>query len=369
MAARGKLQVHEMEVLAKPGQRVPELDGIRGVAIALVLVWHYLTVPLFQSPSPVLHFIGCATIQTWSGVDLFFVLSGFLIGGILIDAKGSEHYFRTFYIRRAFRILPIYTVACLAYFPVARLTAYAFHAGMKAAMPWYIYATFTQNFWLANGRWYVWLSPTWSLAIEEQFYLTLPLLIWMLPARNLRKTLIVGVAAIFVFRYAMFLHYPEWSPAAFYVLAPFRADGLLMGVIAAIAVRDPVQLAAVRARRQWLIFAGAVLAAFLAFATWEGWGAMSPWMSTVGYSVLGAFYVVLLLLTVTSSGALKRIFSWSSLRWLGTIAYGLYLVHVPALDFADRLFRSSRVDYRAHYADNDRPRSLPTRGSFVLDAV
>ena len=181
-----------------------------------------------------LHFIGCATIQTWSGVDLFFVLSGFLIGGILIDAKGSEHYFRTFYIRRAFRILPIYTVACLAYFPVARLTAYAFHAaGMKAAMPWYIYATFTQNFWLANGRWYVWLSPTWSLAIEEQFYLTLPLLIWMLPARNLRKTLIAGVAAIFVFRYAMFLHYPKWSPAAFYVLAPFRADGLLMGVIGA----------------------------------------------------------------------------------------------------------------------------------------
>jgi peptidoglycan/LPS O-acetylase OafA/YrhL len=83
MAAPGKLQVHEMGVFAKPGQRVPELDGIRGVAIALVLVWHYLTVPLLHSPSPVLHFIGCATIQALSGVDLFFVLSGFLIGGIL----------------------------------------------------------------------------------------------------------------------------------------------------------------------------------------------------------------------------------------------------------------------------------------------
>jgi peptidoglycan/LPS O-acetylase OafA/YrhL len=85
-----------MELIAKPGQRIPELDGIRGLAIAMVLTWHYFTVPLSKSSSPFLLFLSRVTLQSWSGVDLFFVLSGFLIGGILIDAKGSEHYFRAF---------------------------------------------------------------------------------------------------------------------------------------------------------------------------------------------------------------------------------------------------------------------------------
>ena len=72
--------------------------------------------------------------------------------------------------------------------------------------------------------------------------------------------------------------------------------------------------------------------------TWKGWGVLSTAMSTAGYTVLAAFYLILLLLTITSSGWLKRIFSWRALRWLGTIAYGLYLIHVPALDLAFRLF-------------------------------
>ena len=181
------------------------LDGIRGLAIAMVLVWHYITVPFSESSSPVLRFLSHVTLQSWSGVDLFFVLSGFLIGGILIDAKGSEHYFRTFYIRRAFRILPIYVVACLAYFPVSRWALSGFQGTMKPAMPWYIYATFTQNFWLASGRWHVWRSPTWSLAIEEQFYVTLPLLIFLVPAKRLWEVAAAGVIAVLAFRTIAYL--------------------------------------------------------------------------------------------------------------------------------------------------------------------
>jgi len=84
-------------------------------------------------------------------------------------------------------------------------------------MPWYIYATFTQNFWLASGRWHVWLSPTWSLAIEEQFYLTLtlPLLIWMLPPKHLWKFTIAGVIAVVGFRPIAYMHFcPQCSEAA-----------------------------------------------------------------------------------------------------------------------------------------------------------
>jgi len=335
-----------MATVAKPGERILVLDGIRGLAIAMVLVWHYITVPLSESSYPVLRFLSHVTLQSWSGVDLFFVLSGFLIGGILIDAKGSEHYFRTFYIRRAFRILPIYVVACVAYFPVSRWAVSGFLGTMKPAMPWYIYATFTQNFWLASGRWHVWLSPTWSLAIEEQFYLTLPLLIFLVQAKRLWEVAAAGVIAVLAFRTIAYLQfYPAWSNVAFYVLSPFRADGLLLGVLAAILVRSPGRLAFVRERRRALMLTGAALGAVLAFFTWKGWGVLSAAMSTAGYPVLAAFYLIFLLLTITSSGWLKRIFSWRALRWLGTIAYGLYLIHVPALDLAFRLFehRSPRL--------------------------
>ena len=328
-----------MATVAKPGERILVLDGIRGLAIVMVLVWHYFSEPLSKSASPFLRSLSHVTLQSWSGVDLFFVLSGFLIGGILIDAKGSEHYFRTFYIRRAFRILPIYVVACLAYFPLSRWALSGFHGVMKPAMPWYVYATFTQNFWLASGRWHVWLSPTWSLAIEEQFYLTLPLLILLVPAKRLWEVATAGVIAVLAFRSIAYLQFqPAWSNVAFYVLSPFRADGLLLGVLAAILVRNPARLTFIRERRLALMLAGAALGMILLWFTWKGWGVLSAAMSTAGYSVLAGFYLVLLLLTITSTGRLKQIFSWGVLRWLGTIAYGLYLIHVPALDLAFRLF-------------------------------
>jgi peptidoglycan/LPS O-acetylase OafA/YrhL len=354
-----------MATVAKPGERILVLDGIRGLAIAMVLVWHYFTVPLSESASPVLRFLSNITLQSWSGVDLFFVLSGFLIGGILIDAKSSQHYFRTFYIRRAFRILPIYVVACLAYFPVSRWAVSGFQGTMKPAMPWYIYATFTQNLWLASGRWHVWLSPTWSLAIEEQFYLTLPLLIWLVPAKHLWKVATTGVIAVLEFRSIAYLQfYPHWSEVAFYVLSPFRADGLLLGVLAAILMRNPARLSFVRERRKALVLVGAFLAAALAWCTWKGWGVMSAAMSTVGYTMLGAFYLVLLLLTIASSGTLQRIFSYRALRWLGTIAYGLYLIHVPALDLSFRLFEH-RGPRLAHAFDLV-PLTMALGGSLLL---
>ena len=354
-----------MATVAKPGERILVLDGIRGLAIALVLVWHFVAVPLSESSLPVLRFLSRVTLQSWSGVDLFFVLSGFLIGGILIDAKGSEHYFRTFYIRRAFRILPIYVVACLAYFPVSRLAISGFQGAIKPAMPWFIYATFTQNFWLASGRWHVWLSPTWSLAIEEQFYLTLPLLVLLVPAKRLWEVAAAGVITVLAFRTIAYLHfYPAWSNVAFYVLSPFRADGLFLGVLAAILVRNPERLGYVRKQRRALILTATALCGVLAFFTWKGWGVLSAAMSTAGYSILAAFYLILLLLTLTSDGWLKRIFTWRELRWLGTIAYGLYLIHVPALDLSFRLFEHGGP--RLAHAVDLFPLTIALGGSLLL---
>src|SRR5579863_2282559 len=159
--------------------RVPSLDGIRGFAILLVMLWHGLFVPLSNLPNhPVAErLIGLGRLS-WSGVDLFFVLSGFLIGGILLDASASTSYFSTFYIRRAHRILPLYAavVSCVLIAP--RLFGGWNHWASNQISVGY-YATFLQNFWMAKNNLFGSnvLGVTWSLAVEEQFYLSLPIAI------------------------------------------------------------------------------------------------------------------------------------------------------------------------------------------------
>jgi len=173
--------------MTESARRIPQLDGIRGAAILLVIVWHFVVVSTLLGPGEgaISRIISHAGLLTWSGVDLFFVLSGFLIGGILIDAKDSPNYFSTFYVRRVFRILPIYALAVLAY-----LLLWSSAAGQQTVlretlgrpMPWYVYLTFTQNFWLAHhASDAIYLSLSWSLAVEEQFYLLLPTIIRVLP--------------------------------------------------------------------------------------------------------------------------------------------------------------------------------------------
>src|SRR2546425_646800 len=102
--------------------RIPELDGLRGVAIGSVLIWHYFVLPTVAAPGTPLSYARVFGGLTWSGVDLFFVLSGFLIGGILLDARQATNYFQVFYTRRFFRIVPIYA-AILLLFPALLVVA------------------------------------------------------------------------------------------------------------------------------------------------------------------------------------------------------------------------------------------------------
>ena len=138
---------------------------------------------------------------SWTGVDLFFVLSGFLIGGILLDSRASTNYYSVFYKRRFFRIIPIYLVALLVVPVLVSLGQGPEASRLRMAhlegAPWYAYLTFTQNFWMAhagtlgcNG-----LAMTWSLAVEEQFYLTVPLYIRALSRRWLTRFLVIGICS------------------------------------------------------------------------------------------------------------------------------------------------------------------------------
>ena len=147
-------------------KRIKELDGLRGIAILLVILWHYCAVQIEPGNSVALEFLSRLLSTTWSGVDLFFVLSGFLIVGILVDAKGSPTYFKTFYIRRMCRILPLYYLMVVLFVLLPKIGLSGNDWLFARDLPLLSYFTLTQNFFMHNGGFGSnWLGVTWSLAI------------------------------------------------------------------------------------------------------------------------------------------------------------------------------------------------------------
>ena len=150
--------------MKKHGGRIPELDGIRGVAILMVIVWHYFYSQIHPARHSVLAMSAIPFSLCWSGVDLFFVLSGFLIGGILVDSRESANFFRIFYLRRVCRIAPIY-VLLLMTFGLAYLLSGSdgrFSWLLGGPLPALSYVTFTQNILMGLRGTFgaTWLAPT-----------------------------------------------------------------------------------------------------------------------------------------------------------------------------------------------------------------
>jgi peptidoglycan/LPS O-acetylase OafA/YrhL len=310
--------------------RIPALDGIRGLAICLVLVWHgFLQYSLPNHPQ-IASIVSLGRLL-WSGVDLFFVLSGFLIGGILLDAVTAQHYFAPFYIRRAYRILPLYAAVLLLVLTATCLLKHMGASGLfvDARVPLWYYPTFLQNFWMArHGAFGSYtLGPTWSLAVEEQFYLTLPVIIRYVS----RPRLWWIVGSMFVAAPLLRILLGEsitHGALAGYVLMPCRADALGLGILAALIKRTPAVSGLVYRLRAYLYVAfGSVAAGLMALLLsrfepggTEGFG--------VEYSLLAVFYF-LFLMSVLTNRKLEAALSIRPLRYVGTIAYGLYLLHRP----------------------------------------
>lgn len=319
-------------------ERVPYLDGLRGLAVLLVVAGHYFHQPGTSLPPDsglgrLLHLLGA----TWVGVDLFFVLSGFLLGGILMDHRASPNLFRIFYWRRACRILPAYLAflspLAIAYFlnVAEKYPAWNTHLSTGAAPPW-SFPLFVQNIMLSlKGSWgEAWISPTWSLAVEEQFYLIIPLLIRFVAPQRLPAVLLALILSAPVFRVLLTVFAPEaQARVASYMLLPCRWDTLLLGVMAAWAIREP-------SARAWLErhVAGFRAGTAVLLAGCVALAVYSPVLHSLPMRIGGYSLFALLFAAVVICGHLdvlpgRRVLEGSWLRSVGRVSYALYLIHVP----------------------------------------
>jgi peptidoglycan/LPS O-acetylase OafA/YrhL len=305
---------------------IPQFDGLRGLAILLVLIGH----------SGFLEAVPHAGMLEYTrfGVDLFFVLSGFLITGILLDSKESPHYFRNFYARRVLRIWPLYYLVLFLAFVVAPLLRPAMRP--TASSDWAAFVFYVQNIVFAHRDTYPFaLGATWSLAVEEQFYLTWPLLVFLLRKRTLAiVSASLPLVSLFV-RLAFHFHGAPLGFVHFFTLS--RLDAIALGSLAAMWLRAPsCTLAGWRTRAYHFLgigVAGTLLARVL----------MHRNSSVVGYTFLAIAFTGLLGISLASdarSTQLGRALSARWLRYIGKISYGIYLLHYPIFILWARLIDS-----------------------------
>jgi peptidoglycan/LPS O-acetylase OafA/YrhL len=312
---------------------ISELDGLRGMAILLVVLYHYLS----WTHGTRMPWLKRIFATGWSGVDLFFVLSGFLIGGILLDTGESPRYFKTFYARRALRILPLYYVWIAIYFVIA---AFIGNPEGWRSVPSYI--LFLQN--LSKGHHLllgsIWLGHLWSLCVEEQFYLVIPLAILFLDRRKLVAFLCVAIVVAPVLRILLHRYLPT-HPAAQYTLTICRVDALAMGVLVAVAWRNETWKAKLRDHQSFII--AAVLLLLGVFAVLTIWQPSQYSLTmTWGLSVLDTLFTGVLAITLlVPNGAWGRVCRWAFLIELGRVSFCLYVVHeIINLMFHEIFFRS-----------------------------
>jgi peptidoglycan/LPS O-acetylase OafA/YrhL len=293
-------------------KHIPALDGLRGVAILAVFFHHY-TVNSIHNSSVAANLITAACGLGWSGVDLFFVLSGFLITGILYDTRDDPHYYRTFYARRTLRIFPIYYL-----FIAIALLALSFGVWHPGHLLFLIYLGYPAALvWPALVNVPLRITHLWSLSAEEQFYMLWPWLMRKLrtPKNVLRLCGFLGIAALLA-RIA----FPSWA----YASLPCRIDDLAMGAALAVLVRGNLD----EACRKWAPFllAASATVVVLICAFRHTTDHNDRAISTVGFSALAIAYGSLLLLSL---GPLSQLFSIRVLRIFGKYSYGMYLYHFP----------------------------------------
>lgn len=309
---------------------LPALDALRGVAIVLVLV-HNLSI--FGPSVSVFDKLWNAFVEAgWVGVQLFFVLSGFLITGILLDDRGRDRVrtMRAFYIRRSLRIFPVYYALLLLYFVVVPPFFPPLRRPFAEAVWYWVY--------LSNWSWFAFgilpgLGHVWSLAVEEQFYVVWPWVALRVTPRTLARISVAVVIGSLVTRGVLHArHFPDlWL----YSATVCRADALAMGALVALASRSEVwrpRLA--RALAPAGLFAVVALGA-LAVVT-HGMNRNNPLIQIWGYSLIGLGSAVLVALAARPEA--PRWQQSRALRFFGKYSYAIYLAHPPIKHVVHHVF-------------------------------
>jgi peptidoglycan/LPS O-acetylase OafA/YrhL len=296
--------------------RLPELDAIRGCAIVMVLIWHYVACGKHTAGEVSGHLVTGLGLL-WSGVDLFFVLSGFLITGILLDNRSVNNYFTVFYLRRIGRIFPLYYLLLGSFVLLWFVRSYRNLWLLQDPFPLWSYASFTQNILMGlYGRFGPpWLGVTWSLAVEEQFYCVVPLLVWLLPRRTFAAVALLLVILAPLLR-------STWGGFHSFVWAPWRGDSLMTGALLAVAVREARILRWFQANILALYAALAIFLVGLAFFDHHPLRANYTWLA-------GLYGVLLLLAVVDRQTLVARVLRNRVLIWFGTTSYAIYVFHQP----------------------------------------
>jgi peptidoglycan/LPS O-acetylase OafA/YrhL len=315
-------------------QRIPELDGLRGIAIMLVIFFHYLNNQLLTAGNFIGKALCKATSFGWIGVDLFFLLSGFLIGTILIQNKNSKNYFSTFYLRRLVRIIPNYFLLIIVFMIILVVPYFAgdyFLTGNNV-LPIWSYFTMVHNFFMArlnnlgNGA----MSVTWSIGIEEQFYIVFPFIVYYLKDKWLPYLLIVAIVLAVIFR----MQYNNWIPA--YVLLPCRMDAIAFGALIAWFNYHYDLKEWVNRKYNWLLLV-MTIDIFVCGLLYYKYADLGSLRNTY----FGIFFSLCLVFALTK----KNTFYAALLRnkifvWIGTISYSLYLFHYMILGICRNLTSS-----------------------------
>ncbi len=294
----------------KAKTHLPVLDGVRGIAILLVICVHFCQ----SFPKESDHVLWKLALWGQTGVDLFFVLSGFLITGILLDAKGSENYIRNFYVRRVLRIFPLYYLTLIG--------AYFFHPTTFSQSSWYWF--YLQDFALAfDPKLQKGPEFLWSLAVEEHFYLVWPFLVLQFDGTKLLKIIAGAIAGALLCRLAL-------GQFEMYYFTLARMDSIAIGAALAIWARSPKGLARLVpwAKRVFVLIGCALVIQLLLPRI------QVPVVHVVRNTMVAIVYACGIVLAIEyKQTAAGKLLASAGMRSVGKYSYAMYMFHPFILDW------------------------------------
>jgi peptidoglycan/LPS O-acetylase OafA/YrhL len=320
---------------AAPDVYHPSLDIARGFAVSIVLLYHlFWYVSFFR--------LG------WIGVDLFFVLSGFLITDILLRSRDNRNYFSKFFIKRILRIFPVYYLALIAFFFLSPLL-------FSNKLPDSAFTYYNQNqiwYWLYMQNWLVirkglpqepYLNHFWSLAIEEQFYILWPVVIYCIKRiENLKKLIFLLIVFALLLRIFIRIFNSEQIEGLYYNTFT-RMDSLLIGSFISIHVKQEKLIPTIYIKIIILSFIALICTSIGIIGNVQPGNKV---FSTIGYSIIAAFFGIIIYLLVTYENKLKALIkNGKTFSFLAKISYSLYVIHLPAYLITAYFLSSDQISF------------------------